>query len=139
MPDTLEFAPEELLATHDVEEPLIAGGVRCHGGFLHDGTYVSPRTKFRGPALKGWQEQLRVKFGTEILNAPVATWPGNYPNVAQARFLLQNGIREPIIATLTRIGTVEGFGATRTDHASRKIRSTRASDAGGGFSLMMLR
>lgn len=111
MPDTLEFAPEELLATHDVEEPLIAGGVRCHGGFLHDGTYVSPRTKFRWPALKGWQEQHSERFGTEILNAPLATWPGNYPNVAQGRFLLQNGIREPIIATLTRIGTVEGFGA----------------------------
>ena len=111
MPATLEFAPEQLLATHDFEEPLIAGGVRCHGGFLHDGTYVSPRTRFRAPVLAAWQEQHRSTFGTEILHAPVETWPDNYPNIDQARFLLRNGIREPIIATLTRIGTVEGFGA----------------------------
>jgi hypothetical protein len=111
MPHTLEFDAAQLLATHDFEEPLIADGVRCHGGFLADGTYVSPRTKFRAPALAAWQEQHRQTFGTEILNAPVDTWPGNYPNIDQARFLLRNGIREPIIATLTRIGTVEGFGA----------------------------
>lgn len=111
MTDTLEFDAAELLVTHDFEEPLIAGGVRCHGGFLGDGTYVSPRTKFRAPALVAWQQQHRETFGTEILHAPLETWPGNYPNLEQARFLLQNGIREPIVATLTRIGTVEGFGA----------------------------
>lgn len=111
MPEMLEFSADELLATHDVAEPLIAGGVRCHGGFLDDGTYVSPRTKHRAPALVAWQDHHRDTFGTEILHAPVETWPGNYPSVAQARFLLEQGIREPIIATLTRIGTVEGFGA----------------------------
>src|SRR5205823_8194927 len=34
-----------------------------------------------------------------------------YPNAAQARFLVQQKVSEPIIATLTRIGTVDGFGA----------------------------
>src|SRR3546814_2750986 len=53
----------------------------------------------------------RAAFGTEILHAPVETWPANYPNVEQARFLLRNGAPEPVIATLTRIGTVEGFGS----------------------------
>ena len=43
----LEFTEGELLADAVVTEPLIAGGVRCHGGFTDDGTYVSPRTKFR--------------------------------------------------------------------------------------------
>ena len=38
-------------AVHRVDEPLVVGGVRCHGGFLHDGTYVSPRTKVRAPAI----------------------------------------------------------------------------------------
>ncbi|MFP5579562.1 MAG: hypothetical protein ACLGIZ_15225 [Acidimicrobiia bacterium] len=111
MSDVLEFSPEELLASHDIEEPLVLGGVRCHGGFLADGTYVSPRTKHRAPALAAWQEQHRAAFGTEILHAPVETWPANYPNVEQARFLLRSGAPEPIIATLTRIGTVEGFGS----------------------------
>ena len=111
MAHTLEFSSEELLTTDDIEEPLLAGGVRCHGGFLHDGSYVSPRTKFRRPALAAWQNQHRTDFGTEILHAPVETWPGNYPRVEQARFLLRHGVREPIVANLTRIGTVEGFGA----------------------------
>jgi hypothetical protein len=31
--------------------------------------------------------------------------------VPQAKFLLSEGVREPIISTLTRIGTVEGFGS----------------------------
>jgi hypothetical protein len=111
MSDTLEFTPEELLASHDVEEPLFADGVRCHGGFVADGTYVSPRTKHRAPALDAWQARHRELFGTDILHAPVAAWPGNYPNLEQAKFLLRNGVREPIVAALTRIGTVEGFGA----------------------------
>ena len=106
-----EFTGEELLATHDFAEPLFAGGVRCHGGFDSDGSYISPRTLHRGPALLSWQENHRATFGTDILHAPVETWPGNYPNVAQAQYLLRNGVREPIISTLTRIGTVEGFGA----------------------------
>lgn len=111
MPETLEFTPEELLASDEVEEPLFADGVRCHGGFLADGSYVSPRTKYRAPALRAWQARHRELFGTDILVAPVGTWPGNYPNLRQAKFLLRNGVSEPIVAALTRIGTVEGFGA----------------------------
>ena len=47
----VEFTEEELLADLTVAEPLIAGGVRCHGGFDDEGRYVSPRTKFRLPAI----------------------------------------------------------------------------------------
>lgn len=107
----LEYAEEELMMTDPVAEPLIAGGVRCHGGFADDGSYVSPRTKFRMPAIKAWQEQHAEVFGKPLLHAPLETWPENYPNVAQAKFLLRHGVREPIVTTLTRIGTVEGFGS----------------------------
>jgi hypothetical protein len=107
----LEYRPDELLATHEVAEPLLAGGVRCHGGFLADGTYVSPRTRFRLPAIDAWQRHHRETFGTAVLDAPLATWPGAYPNVEQARFLLRSGIRRPMIMVLTRIGTAEGLGA----------------------------
>ena len=47
----VEFTEEELLADLTVAEPLIAGGVRCHGGFDDEGRYVSPRTRFRLPAI----------------------------------------------------------------------------------------
>jgi hypothetical protein len=106
----LTYDEAELLASHDYEEPLIAGGVRCHGGFDADGAYVSPRTKHRGPAIEAWQANHRGTFGTELLGLPLDTWPEHYPNVAQARHLIEAGLPEPIISTLTRIGTVEGFG-----------------------------
>ena len=106
-----EFSESELLADHPVAEPLIAGGVRCHGGFAADGTYVSPRTRFRAPAIEAWQAKHRADFGSEILDLPLETWPAHFPNVAQAKLLIREGVPEPLMATLTRIGTVEGFGA----------------------------
>jgi hypothetical protein len=106
----LHYREDELLADHDIAEPLFAGGVRCHGGFTADGTYVPPRTKHRVPATKAWQAAHRAEFGTEILDAPIELWPEPYPNVAQAKSLLRQGVREPIVTSLTRVGTVEGFG-----------------------------
>jgi hypothetical protein len=105
------FTEAELLADHPVAEPLLAGGVRCHGGFDDEGTYVSPRTRHRLPAIEAWQAQHREDFGTEILHVPLETWPEHFPNLAQARHLVTRGVPEPLIGTLTRIGTVEGFGA----------------------------
>ena len=106
-----EFTETELLMDHAISEPLLAGGVRCHGGFTEAGDYVSPRTKFRVPGIDAWQAKHREEFGTEILDIPLETWPEHFPNVAQAKFLVGAGVPEPLIATLTRIGTVEGFGA----------------------------
>jgi len=108
--DQITFAAGELLESHPVEEPLIAGGVRCHGGFDADGHYVSPRTRKRVPAIAAWQQRHESSFGTSILEVPLDAWPGHYPNVAQSKFLLRQGIARPMITTLTRVGTVEGFG-----------------------------
>jgi len=60
----VEFTADELLADAPVSEPLIAGGVRCHGGFDEDGNYVSPRTRFRVPAIESWQARHTELFGT---------------------------------------------------------------------------
>jgi hypothetical protein len=106
-----EYTERELLATHPIAEPLIVAGVRCHGGFSAEGTYVSPRTRFRTEAIDAWQQHHKETFATEILDVPLDTWPEHYPNAAQAKYLLAEGVRDPLIATLTRIGTVEGFGA----------------------------
>lgn len=108
--DQLDWSETELLADHTYAEPQIVAGVRCHGGYDDDGVYVSPRTLNRVPAIEAWQQAHRATFGADILDIPLATWPEHYPNVPQARFLLDNQVREPIIAVLTRIGTVEGFG-----------------------------
>jgi hypothetical protein len=107
----VNWSEVELLADDDVAEPLVVGGVRCHGGFAANGNYVSPRTKYRVPATKAWQQSHRDEFGTEILDAPIALWPEVFPNVAQTKYLLRAGVSEPTISALTRIGTVEGFGS----------------------------
>ena len=106
-----EWSEAELLASAATVTPLVAAGVRCHGGFDAEGRYHSPRTRFRTPAIEAWQLQHREHFGTEILDVPLSTWPESYPNVDQAKFLLRAGVREPMVTVLTRIGTVEGFGA----------------------------
>ena len=105
-----EFTAEELLLSHDYAEPLVAGGIRCHGGFDADGTYQSPRTRFRTPGIEAWEAQRREQFATPILDIPLDSWPENFPNVEQTKFLIRKGVSEPTISALTRIGTVEGFG-----------------------------
>jgi hypothetical protein len=107
----VEYDARELLMDHEVAEPLIARGVRCHGGFDAEGAYVSPRTRHRVPAIEAWQVQHAEQFGTPLIDVPLETWPEHFPNVAQARLLLAEGVPEPLIGTLTRIGTVEGLGA----------------------------
>ena len=139
--DQVTFTEAELLRTHDVAEPLIAGGVRCHGGFGDDGSYVSPRTLHRVPAIEAWQAQHTATFGTEVMAVPLETWPEHFPNVAQARHLITSGVPEPLIATLTRIGTVEGFGANirflqpgnMQQHFEEDIRGTAIDHLGKGL------
>ncbi len=111
MSDVTAWTEAELLADEPGLSPLVVAGYRCHGGFDADGRYCSPRTRFRAPAIAAWQAKHRADFGTELLDAGLDTWPPATPNVAQSRYLLQQGVREPVIAALTRIGTVEGFGA----------------------------
>ena len=137
----IEFTDAELLANHPVAEPLIAGGVRCHGGFDERGTYLSPRTLHRVPAVQAWQAKHKADFGTDVLHAPLELWPANFPNVDQARFLIKSGVREPLIATLTRIGTVEGYGANirllqpgdMQRHFAEDIKGTAIDHLGRGL------
>jgi hypothetical protein len=127
----LTWSEAELLATDDVAEPLVAAGVRCHGGYAADGSYVSPRTKYRVPATKAWQDAHCEVFGTEIINPPLDLWPDVFPNVAQSKYLLGLGVREPTISALTRIGTVEGFGSLiRSVHVENMQRHFDESIAG---------
>jgi hypothetical protein len=137
----VEFTAEELLADAPMAEPLIAGGVRCHGGFAEDGSYVSPRTRFRVPAIEAWRARHTELFGTPIVDVPLATWGDHFPNVEQARFLIRSDVPQPLIANLTRIGTVEGYGANirllkpsgLQRHFVEDIRGTAIDHLGGGL------
>jgi len=115
------YTRDELLTSGAFASPLVAGGVRCHGGFEADGRYRSPRTVHRGPAIAAWQARL-AREGAELIEIPRALMPPQYPNVAQATLLLRHGVRDPIVRTLTIISIVEGFGAI--------IRDVRVPDLG---------
>jgi hypothetical protein len=140
-----EFTEQELLLDAPVKEPLFArhsgGEVRCHGGFDDEGTYVSPRMRFRGPGIVAWQEKHREDFGAEPIDIPLETWPAHFPTVEQARYLIQQDVPEPLSATLTRIGTVEGFGANirllqpgdMQKHFDESIKGTAIDHLGRGL------
>jgi hypothetical protein len=127
----VEFTEEELLADLAVSEPLVAGGVRCHGGFDEDGHYVSPRTRFRLPAIAAWGEQNTKQFSSELIDVPLEWWERSFPNVEQARFLIRAGVPEPLMATLTRIGTVEGYGANIRLLQPKDLQRHFVDDIGG--------
>lgn len=137
----VEFTEAELLADPTIAEPLFAGGRRCHGGFDEDGRYRTPRTEFRVPAIAAWGERHRRRFATELVDVPRERWGKTFPNVDQARYLVRVGVPEPLIATLTRIGTVEGYGANirllrPTDlqrHFVEDITGTAIAHLGGGL------
>jgi len=112
--DRLVFSPAELLASGPYEAPLVANGVRCHGGFDADGVYLSPRTVHRMPAVRAWQGRL-LREGHALLEVERALMPPQYPNVAQATLLLRHGVRDPVARALTIISIVEGFGAIIRD------------------------
>ena len=109
-PGRVVFTRDELLDSGAYEAPLVAGGVRCHGGFEADGRYRSPRTIHRAPAVAAWQAQL-AQSGHALIEIPRALMPPQYPSVEQSLLLLQHGVRDPIVRTLTIISIVEGFGA----------------------------
>ncbi len=111
----LSYSEAEILSNHPVKERLVVKGVKCHGGFDADGKYVSPRTLWRVPAIRAWQEQHLAASGMPIVEIPADTVSPRLPNVAQAKYLLRKGVREPMIRTLTEIAIIEGFGAQIRD------------------------
>jgi hypothetical protein len=107
----LDFSSDELLENPKYDRTLIVNDRRCHGGFDQDGNYQSPRTVWRNPAIKAWQAQHLASSSLPLVEVPRDVIPPYTPNVAQARFLLKNGVREPLTRILTEIAIVEGFGA----------------------------
>jgi hypothetical protein len=109
--DQLVYDAQELLSSHAYEEPLVVGGERYHGGFTSDGAYVSPRTLHRWPAIRAWQDKLKADSGMELIDCPPELFAEFYPNLDQTRYLLVEGVRDPVIQIFTQIGTIEGFGS----------------------------
>jgi hypothetical protein len=106
----LRYSMEEILAEHPYARPNMFGGRRLHGGYDARGVYISPRTLGRWPAIEAWRRNFTARGGelidasTRLLSAP------HYPNLAQMKLLLQNGVTLPLWNSLTTTGIIEGRG-----------------------------
>lgn len=111
----LVYSEEELLRSHEYAAPQVEAGRRLHGGFLEDGSYMPPRAAVRGPAIEAWTEALRTRGG-EPLAADASLLGGiRYPNAAQMKLLLREGLGQTFWNTLTITGHIEARGRLLAD------------------------
>lgn len=106
----LAYSQDELMQEHDYAKPHEAGGYQLHGGFDPSGTYHSPRTLVRWPAVRAWLAQLDAK-GVPLIDASTDLLSrNNYPNHAQQQFLLEHGLGNVFWNSLTITGIFEARG-----------------------------
>ncbi len=106
----LVFSREEIMAEHAYAKPQVEAGYRLHGGFDSAGTYVSPRTLNRWPAVEAWQAQLTTR-GFPLIDASTRLLKrGAYPSIDQQKLLLGNGFGETLWNALTITGIIEARG-----------------------------
>jgi len=111
----LVYSREQLLAEHDYASPHEVAGYRLHGGLDAQGTYVSPRTRYRWPAVRAWEAQLAER-GFPLLDATTDLLTvGPYPTFEQQRLLLHNGLGQTFWNSLTIVGEIEGRGRALID------------------------
>lgn len=108
--DRLVYSRDELMADHDYARPQKEVGYLLHGGFDEDGTYLSPKTLHRWPAIRAWQAALKNQ-GWDIVEATLDLIKrGNFPNLEQQKLLINNGYGESFWNALTVTGIIEARG-----------------------------
>ena len=110
MTEQLVYTEEALWRSHDYARPQVVSGHRLHGGFDADGRYVPPRALVRGPAIEAWTEALRARGG-DLMPADASLLSGlRYPNEAQQKLLIHEGLGQTFWNMLTITGLIEGRG-----------------------------
>ncbi|MBV8681325.1 MAG: hypothetical protein JO111_00520 [Caulobacteraceae bacterium] len=106
----LRYTREQLLSSHAYVQPHEAAGYRLHGGFVGDGSYVSPRTLVRWPAVRAWGEALQQR-GWPLIDASSRLLEREgYPTFEQHELLLKHGLGQALWNSLTVTGIIEGRG-----------------------------
>ncbi|MBL9097075.1 MAG: hypothetical protein JNK07_09125 [Alphaproteobacteria bacterium] len=109
------YSRDELMAEHAYAKPQIEAGYRLHGGFDANGTYISPRTLHRWPAVEAWQAQVKGR-GFPIIDASTRLLKrGAYPGIDQQKLLLGHGMGETLWNALTITGVIEARGRALCD------------------------
>ncbi|MBW2280747.1 MAG: hypothetical protein JRG82_08365 [Deltaproteobacteria bacterium] len=104
------FSEQEIMSDHPYAKAHEVHGHRLHGGFDADGNYISPRTLVREPAVDTWADALRERGGDILAVDPVVQDLPRFPNYAQMKLLLREGIEKPLWNSLTIISILEGRG-----------------------------
>ncbi len=108
--EKLVYSREELLADHAYAQEHREVGYLLHGGFDAEGTYHSPKTLHRWPAIHAWQKALTDK-GWDLVEATgELLHRSNYPNLQQQKLLINSGYGESFWNSLTITGVIEARG-----------------------------
>lgn len=127
----LTYTKDEIMADHAYARPQVEAGYRLHGGFDEAGRYVSPRTLFRWPAVRAWQQKLRAE-GLPVVDASIRLLKrGPYPSVAQQKFLLAHGQGEALWNALTVTGVIEARGRALCEVAAPDFQDIIVEDIAG--------
>ena len=127
----LVYSEAELCAEHDYARPQLEAGYRLHGGFAADGSYLSPRTAVRWPAVQAWQAALQrrgwplIDATTRLLQRP------HYPSFAQQKLLLDDGQGQTLWNSLTVTGVIEARGKRLAQFEPPDFAAIVADDIAG--------
>ncbi len=111
----LQYSRDEIMADHAYARPQVEAGYTLHGGFDSAGTYISPRTLHRWPAVRAWGQALKAR-GWPLIDADVTLMSrGNYPSLAQQKFLLVHDVGQSLWDSITITGVIEARGRLLCD------------------------
>lgn len=124
----LIYTQEELCRSHDYARPHTIAGHRVHGGFDAHGSYVPPRSLVRVPAIEAWTQALRRRGG-DLMPADASLLDGiRYPNDAQQKLLLQEGLGQTFWNNLTVTGQIEARGRLLAETVFPDFQQITAED-----------
>jgi hypothetical protein len=124
----LSYSADEILADHPYAKPHVEAGYKLHGGFAADGQYVSPRTLNRWPAIRAWSEALRGRGHELVDSSQQLMVKGHFPNVAQQKLLLDQGLGQTLWDSLTVTGVIEARGKRLANAEAPDFRSIVVDD-----------
>jgi hypothetical protein len=128
MEENLVYTREQLLREDDYAAPCVVAGRRIHGGLDAEGHYVSPRSAVRPQAIARWTEALRARGGSPLAADDSLLAGVRYPNAAQQKLLLREGLGQTFWNTLTITGVIEARGRLLAEFAFPDLQQLVVED-----------